>query len=67
MDVGIPQSTPSLKFMPAGSVPDSVIMGTGSPLTANVNVSIMPSCKTSVAGEMKEIAWVGAGVASSAT
>ena len=41
--VGVPLKTPALNVTPAGSAPDSVIVGVGKPVAVTVNVPGAPS------------------------
>src|ERR1017187_8253309 len=41
--VGVPLKTPALKVTPAGSAPDSVIVGAGNPVAVTVNDPAAPS------------------------
>jgi hypothetical protein len=43
MAVGVPLRTPALKVTPAGSAPDSVIVGAGNPPAVTVNELNTPS------------------------
>ena len=40
--VGVPLRTPALKVTPAGSAPDSVIVGAGNPVAVTVNEPAVP-------------------------
>jgi hypothetical protein len=40
--VGVPLRTPALKVTPAGSAPDSVIVGAGNPVAVTVNEPAAP-------------------------